>query len=129
MVRVTTEKVDKKKSLDVYPKEKIINALLESESQKEAIADGYSGILALFGPDMKAKWVNKATYVQFAEPIGKSCHEIFCAKNGTCDSCALRRSLETGAIESTTQHTGVFGDDGDEIIFDITSSPIIDKHG
>jgi len=128
---VTPDKLqnDVKKSLELCQRDEIIDALFESESQKKAIVEGFPGIIILFGKDMKAQWVNRTTHKQFPNAIGKPCYEIFCAKNEQCSTCAFQKSIETGVIELSTQHTGVFGDDGDEVIFDITSSPIKDRYG
>jgi PAS domain S-box-containing protein len=107
----------------------IRNALFESEAQKRAIVDGYNGVLVLFDQELKAKWVNKETEKRYPEAIGKSCHTLFCAKSEKCTSCAFHRCLASGAIERSTQRTGIYGADGDEIIFDITASPVKDRSG
>ena len=108
-------------------KQVILDALFESEAQKKAIFDGFSGILVLFDHQMKAQWINKATYRKYPDAIGKTCHEIFCSRNDKCGSCAFHKSLETGKIETSTQRIGVFGKDGDEMVFDITASPVKGK--
>ncbi len=110
-------------------KQEVLDALFESEAQKRAIVEGFTGILILFGRDMKAQWVNKETRKRYPDAIGKSCHEIFCSKSEKCSSCAFQRCLASGAIESSTQRTGVFGADGDETVFDITASPVKDRFG
>ncbi len=107
----------------------MVDALFESEAQKKAIVEGFSGILILFDRDMKAQWVNKATNFRYSDPIGKSCHDIFCSKNEKCASCAFQQSVQSGKIESSVQRTGIFGMDGDEVVFDITASPVKDKNG
>lgn len=115
--------------MDSVEKQAILDALFESEAQKKAIFDGFRGILILFDRDMKAQWVNEATYLRYPDAIGKNCHEIFCAQNDKCSSCAFLRSVESGKIEESTQRIGVFGKDGDETVFDITASPIKDRNG
>ena len=110
-------------------KQEVLDALFESEAQKRAIVEGFTGILILFGRDMRAQWVNKQTHKRYSNTIGKRCHEIFCSKSEKCNSCAFQRCLASGAIESSTQRTGVFGADGDETVFDITASPVKDREG
>ena len=107
----------------------IIDALFDSEAQKRAIVEGFSGILILFDRELKAQWVNKATHTRYADAIGKSCHDIFCSKGEKCGACAFQRCVKSGKIESSVQKTGIFGVDGDELVFDITASPVINKEG
>ncbi len=105
------------------------NALFDSEAQKRAIIEGFSGILILFDRDMKAQWINRLEHSREADTIGRSCHEIFCSKGDRCDNCAFRKCLQSAHIESTIQRTGIFGIDGDEVVFDITASPVKDPQG
>lgn len=115
--------------LKLNEKQDILDALFESEAQKKAIIDGFSGILILFDTQLRAKWVNKATQKRYPEAIGKTCHEIFCYKTDKCSVCAFHNSLKSGEIETSTQRTGLLAPDGDETIFDITASPVRDKEG
>jgi signal transduction histidine kinase/CheY-like chemotaxis protein len=114
--------------LELSNKKAVLDALFESEAQKKAIFDGFSGILILFDHQMKAKWINEATYRKYPDAIGKTCHEIFCSRNDKCGVCACHKSIETGKIETSTQRIGVFGKDGDEMVFDITASPVKGKN-
>lgn len=107
----------------------IVDALFESEAQKMAIFEGFSGILILFDADMKAQWVNRTMHEKYSQAIGKSCHEIFCARTEKCASCAFQKSMQSGKIEASTQRLGIFGRDGDETVFDITASPVKNKEG
>lgn len=115
--------------MELSDKQAILDALRESQAQKKAIFDGFSGILILFDDQMKAQWISKTAFLKYPDAIGKTCHEIFCAKNDKCTVCAFNRSLQSGRIESSTQRTGVFGKDGDETVFDITASPVKGKNG
>lgn len=116
-------------TLDSNTRQEVLDALYESEAQKKAIVDGFNGILILFDRDMKAKWVNRETNRRYPDALGKSCHELFCSRGEKCRSCAFQRCLASGIIERSTQRTGKFGADGDEIIFDITASPVKDRRG
>ncbi len=109
--------------------QEIQDALYESQAQKKAIVEGFNGILILFDRDMRAQWVNREIQKRYPDAIGKSCGEIFCSKAEKCTSCAFRRCLSSGAIERSTQRTGIYGADGDETVFDITASPVKDRHG
>lgn len=109
--------------------QEMLDALLESEAQKRAIVEGFSGILIFFDRQMKAQWINRTTDCRQIDAIGKSCHEIFCSRGDRCKACAFRKCLETAKIESTRQRTGIFGVDGDELVFEITASPVKDRAG
>ncbi|MGB3222449.1 MAG: ATP-binding protein [Desulforhopalus sp.] len=113
--------------MELSDKKAVLDALFESEAQKKAIFDGFSGILILFDHEQKAQWINRAIYRDYPDAIGKTCHEIFCSKNSRCSTCAFHTSLRSGQIESSTQRTGFFGKDGDEVVFDITASPVKDQ--
>ncbi len=115
--------------LEINDKKDVVEALFDSESQKRAIVEGFNGVLVLFGRDMKAQWVNKATHKRYPDAIGKSCHEIFCSRSEKCNNCAFLKSVQSGTIESSIQKTGIFGMDGDEIVFDLTASPVKDRFG
>ncbi len=103
------------------------DALEESEAHKDAIVEGLSDILILFGSDLKALWANGIAAKKYPQYLGKTCHEIFCAKTTGCSSCAFSKSLKSTQFELSTQKTGMVGDDGDETVFDITCSPVKKK--
>ena len=115
--------------MDLKNKNVILAALNDSEAQKKAIIDGFSGILILFDTDLVAQWVNDATYEQFPDAIGKHCYEIFCDSSDQCEACAFERSLETGEIETSTQRITANGGTNDDIVFDITASPVSGADG
>ncbi len=110
-------------------KQELLDALFESEAQKRAIYDGFSGILIYFDHQMRARWINKEIYRKYPDAIGKNCYEIFCSRNEKCGTCAFHKSLESGKIERSTQRIGIFGKDGDEMVFDITASPVKGRLG
>ena len=112
--------------MDLKKNREILDQLKESEAQKKAIVDGYSGILILFDTHMVAQWVNDATHKEFPDAIGKQCHEIFCAQTEQCKICAFKKCFESGKIETTTQRISVDGATSDDIVFDITASPVYD---
>ncbi len=124
---VDMQQTAESKSMEHCSREELLDTLFESEAQKKAIVDGFTGILILFGKDFKAKWVSKATLKKYPDTLGKTCHEIFCSENDSCSSCALKRCFENGTIEMSTQPTGLFEEDEEELIFDITASPVKGK--
>ena len=116
--------------VDLAPLQDIRVALDASESQKQAILDGFPGILSLFDRDMKAVWVNAAVLRICPEPIGKSCHEIFCHRKTSCDTgCAVYRSAKSGGIELSVKSTHILSDEGEEQIYEMTGSPVWNSSG
>lgn len=109
--------------------QEILAALKDSEAQKKAIVDGFSGILILFDTDLIAQWVNDATNKQYPDAIGKHCHEIFCSSSEQCNVCAFTSCIETGQIETTTQRISIDGATLDDIVFDVAASPVCDAEG
>lgn len=110
--------------MDLTDNQAVLAALKDSEAQKKAIIDGFSGILILFDTDLVAQWVNDATHKEFPDAIGKHCHEIFCSSTELCKVCAFSKCIETGQIERTTQRISVEGASTDDIVFDIAASPV-----
>ncbi len=105
-------------------------ALEESESQRQAILDGFPGILALFDLDMKAVWTNDTVRTICADPIGKSCHQIFCRRDTSCDTaCAIYRSALTGRAEIGDKISNILSEDGKEQIYEISGTPVRNSLG
>lgn len=116
--------------IDLGPLQDVREALDASESQKQAILDGFPGILCLFDRDMKAVWANAALLRICPEPLGKSCHEIFCHRKTSCDTaCAVHRSAKSGNIELSVKSTHILSDEGDEQIYEMTGAPVWSSSG
>ena len=116
--------------VDLSALQKVKKALDESESEKQAILDGFPGILALFDPQMNAIWANDTVHRVCAEPIGKSCHQIFCQKNTACDTaCAVFRSIQTGKVEVAVKSSNIFSEDGEEQMYEMTGAPVRNSQG
>lgn len=122
-------KEKREKPLDQSDNQSFLEALFHCEAQKQAIVDGFTGLLIHFDSNMQACWVNRATRALFPEAVGKKCHHIFCAGSEKCRGCAYQRSRESGTIETGVKHTGLYDDQGDELVFDLTSSPVRDENG
>lgn len=115
--------------LDLTDNKAILTALKESEAQKKAIIDGFTGILILFDTDFVAQWVNDAIQKEYPDAVGKHCHEIFCSTSEQCKICAFSRCIETGQIETATQGISVDGASTDGIVLDIAASPVYGEEG
>ena len=56
--------------------------------------------------------------------VGKKCYEVFHGTNAPCEGCPLKKSLETGTVESIDRFVEVFGRQ-----FSLKCSPVFDKKG
>lgn len=102
----------------------IQDALYDCEAQKNAIIDGFSGILMFLDVDMKVKWINAVAKARYPDTIGKSCYEIFCNKTSMCEVCAITRTLQNGKIESSTIEVDNNGEGSQDNVFDMVASPV-----
>lgn len=107
----------------------IKTALQVSESEKQAILEGFPGILCLFDTNERLIWANEKVRELSAAPIGKTCHELFCRKCQPCQSCAVPKSLLTGKSQSTIQQFEVQTCSGEERVYELTGTPVRDNHG
>jgi two-component system cell cycle sensor histidine kinase/response regulator CckA len=115
--------------LDIDEREKLRESLFESDAQKNAIVDGFTGILIFFNQHKEAKWANKYTYDRFPDVIGTNCHDLFCEQSPACGQCAYQKALKSGVIESSTRMVEGVGGDGEEAVFDMVASPVKDQAG
>lgn len=115
--------------MDTADKDNVTKALRDCEAQKKAIVDGFSGFLILYDHALIAQWVNEATLNEFPDAIGKNCDQIFCTKNSHCESCATHLCLKTKQIEKSVQEIVLEEASGEQTVFDITASPVLDEKG
>lgn len=80
-----------------------VNALVESEAQKQAILDASVDMIMQVDREMKIVWANKyaASVVNKApeDLIGHTCHKYFQDADSPCPGCPCEKALETGNIE------------------------------
>lgn len=107
----------------------IKTALQVSESEKQAILEGFPGILCLFDTDEKLIWGNGKVRELSEDPIGKTCHELFCRQCQPCQSCAVPKSLLTGKSQTTIQQFEVQTCGGEERVYELTGTPVRDSDG
>ena len=107
---------------------KVKEDLLTSESEKNAILDGFPGILCLLGSDRRAVWVNEKMYAIHPDPIGKACNEIFCNRPVPCDTCMIPQD---NAIrrEPVEKRFGWPMGSGEEVIYEMAGRPGRDGAG
>jgi two-component system, cell cycle sensor histidine kinase and response regulator CckA len=104
-------------------------ALVKSEAQKQAILDGFPDIVVLVDRELKVVWANNSVGKICPSPIGRSCREVFCAENGDCDLCGLKKSFKTGHAEAWTQRMRAQEALDTETVFEMISTPVTIKPG
>jgi signal transduction histidine kinase/CheY-like chemotaxis protein len=96
-----------------------------AELQLEAIKQGFPGLLGYFDRNLQAAWVNDRGRRLCAEPVGRSCREIFCRRQAACDdSCAAWRAMQSGKIETSVRGVQLSVEDGEELVYDVTAIPV-----
>ena len=96
-----------------------------AELQLEAIKQGFPGLLGYFDRDLRAVWVNDRVRSICAEPLGRSCREIFCRHRAACDhACAAWQAMQSGKIETSVKYVGIPDEDGEERVYDVTAVPV-----
>jgi len=105
------------------------DALHVSESEKRAIVEGFPGIVCLFDIDERVIWANDRVRDLHRDPVGKTCHQIFCQKEQSCNSCAVPASLATGTVQSTIRQFEMCTSTGEERVYELTSTPVKDSSG
>ncbi|MFV0438897.1 MAG: ATP-binding protein [Desulfopila sp.] len=110
--------------VDIAEMVEVENALQVSESEKEALLEGFPGIVCLFDTRARAVWANGKLQTLFAEPVGKKCNEIFCRAEKNCLACAIPKSLASGKVQSTVRPLQIRTATGEEHFYEMVSSPI-----
>jgi PAS domain S-box-containing protein len=115
--------------LDLSELTEIKNALNTSQSEKQAILDGFPGLLCLFDPDEKVIWANDRVRELHPDPVGKSCHQLLCGRDKSCKSCAVAKSIASGTVQSTVQQYEMLTSSGQELVYELTGTPVKDNDG
>ena len=103
-------------------------ALMASESQKQAILDGFPGIIILFDVNLSAVWVNDTVRQGVDKPIGKLCQEIICGNHNGCEGCAVPRSIKSGKVSIGTQRIES-PEDGQDLFYEVIGTPVKNNIG
>ena len=104
-------------------------ALHVSESEKRALIEGFPGIVCLFDINERVIWANDRVRDLYRDPVGKTCHQIFCQKEQSCNSCAVPASLATGTVQSTIRQFEMFTSTGEERVYELIGTPVKDCTG
>jgi len=96
---------------DITQEKQILNALQESEAQKQAILDASVDRIRLSDTDMRIMWANKAyereLNISPEDLIGKCCYRMFVDRDTPCPECPSIKAITSGQIEHSvlTRHS------------------------
>ncbi|MBU1232376.1 MAG: response regulator [Proteobacteria bacterium] len=113
---------------DLTEQRRIQRELQEESAQKQAILDGFPGMLALLDRDTRVIWTN-SNYQPLVSENKIFCHELFhgCAKS--CKRCPVLKSLKTGKVESGTVEIQSDSDQNKKKTLEVVGTPIKDENG
>lgn len=104
---------------------RLLDAVAAAERQRQAIEQGFPGILGYFDGNLQAVWVNDRVRRLCADPVGRSCREIFCRRRASCNhSCAAWRAMQSGKIETSVRGVRISAEDGEDLVYDVTAIPV-----
>ncbi|MGM0682069.1 MAG: PAS domain-containing protein, partial [Thermodesulfobacteriota bacterium] len=102
------EKSNRELTKEAAERLKAEEALIRSETQKQAILDASVDMIMLVDRNMRIIWANKmAGLVVNKKPddlIGHTCHKFFQNLDEPCPGCPCKKPFETGRIESAIMY-------------------------
>lgn len=106
--------------------------LSEVESQKQAILDGFPGVMALLDCDLRVIWSNRLDMRGTgicAKNNDAPCYQQLLNGASTCEDCIVRRSIRSGKLEygSVEVPDGTGG--GEATYFELVATPVKDEVG
>lgn len=103
---------------------RVKNALLASESEKKAILDGFPGIICLVDGQDQIVWVNEQMKTLHSDPVGRSCHEVFCGQQGPCELCSIPKSEGYGPHETIVKSFELQNGSSEEFMVEMAGTPV-----
>lgn len=109
--------------------ERIKRALLASESEKQAILDGFPGIICLVDCHDRIVWVNEQMRKLHPDPVDKTCHEVFCGQQEPCENCSIPRRDGGAPLEPIIKSFEVQNGGSEEFIVEMAGTPVLGVDG
>ena len=117
-------------SVDDRPDVEALQAGLQAiKAEKQAILDGFPGILCLFDDRGRAIWVSDGVRELHTDPVGKSCKEIFCRSQHVCEGCMVLDCIHGGNGKPTIRQIELNTQSGEERIYELIGTPVRDRRG
>ena len=118
---------------DITQKRKILEALRESEAQKQAILDASIDRIRLVDRDMRIIWANRTherdRNIAPENLIGETCHEVFFGRKRPCPECKTKAAFKSGKIEHTVLIRPLAKNTDERIFIDFYAVPIKNASG
>jgi PAS domain S-box-containing protein len=113
--------------IDITEQKQIEAMLKSSETEKSAILDAMSELVAYQDLEHNVLWTNRAAAVSVNEEqeklIGRKCFKIWAGREEECDICPVAKAIETGNV----QRDKIMTPDGR--IWNITGYPLKNETG
>jgi len=104
---------------------------LEIKDMLNAIAESAEIGMCIINPDYTIAWYNELYAKWFGvleQTKGRNCFEVFEGRDAICPECPAKVSFETGSVV-VTERSGLTTSSGNDRIFALSSSPILDPYG
>lgn len=108
---------------------RIRKALLASESEKKAILDGFPGIICLVDGQDQIVWVNEQMKRLHTDPVGKTCHEVFCGQQDPCEVCSIPKGSGDVPLEPIIRSFEIQNGGSEEFMVEMAGTPVLGIDG
>ena len=113
---------------DLTEQRSIQQELQEESAQKQAILDGFPGMLALLDREARVLWTNNSSQ-SMKDGSKVFCYELFHGCEERCDGCPVLKSLDTGKVESGTVEIISNDNPNQKKTLEVVGTPIKDTDG
>lgn len=113
---------------DLTEQRKIQQKLQEESAQKQAILDGFPGMLALLDREARVLWTNNS-FPPLTVEDNLFCYQLFHDREESCSDCPVLKSLKTGKVESGIVEIESVSKPNEKKTLEVVGTPIKDING
>ncbi len=113
---------------DLTEQRRIQQKLQKESAQKQAILDGFPGMLALLDREARVLWTN-SNYQPLTSGNKAFCYEVFHGCQNRCEGCPVLKSLDTGKVESGIVEIKSDSESNGKKTLEVVGTPIKDTNG
>ena len=118
---------------DITQERKTLEALRESEVQKQAILDASIDRIRLVDKNCRIIWANRTherdRNIAPEDLIGKTCHEVFHGRKRPCPNCSAKMAFKSGKMEHTVLILPSTENKNEKTYIDFYAVPIKNESG
>ncbi|WP_162096666.1 hybrid sensor histidine kinase/response regulator [Desulfotalea psychrophila] len=109
--------------------EKVNCVFSESNSQLQAIVNGFSGMLIYVNKKLEVIWSSRGGVFLAADGKGANCCDLLRINTEHCVGCSVAKTIVDASVEVGVSAGLLRGEGGEDedVIFEITSSPVQEK--